>query len=137
MKKQFQQILMWKLISIYFGCAFIACTFCDAEIYLLNYLCKADTEVTGKKKNQPKLDILRGFLSFKAVDDASQNICRVAFDQFCEATLVLSGQTLQGPRWLCSTKASAGHSRASWTPNPWSSWIKMIHTHSRAPLNLL
>lgn len=56
---------MWKLISIYFGCTFITCTFCDTEIYLLNYLCKADTEVTEKKI---KLDILRSCLSFKAVN---------------------------------------------------------------------
>lgn len=55
---------MWKLISIYFGCTFITCTFCDTGIYLLNYLCKADTEVTEKIK----LDILRSCLWFKAVD---------------------------------------------------------------------
>lgn len=63
-EKQFQQILMWKLISIYFGCTLIACTFCDTEIYLLNYLRKADTEVTEKVK----LDILRSCSPFKAVE---------------------------------------------------------------------
>lgn len=63
-EKWFQQILMWILISIYFGCTFITRTFCDTEIYLLNYLCKADTEVTEKIK----LDILRSCLSFRAVD---------------------------------------------------------------------
>lgn len=83
---------MWKLISIYFGCTFITCTFCDTGIYLLNYLCKADTEVTEKIK----LDILRSCLSFKAVEGCSSKYLQGDF------WLILSVKLCCSEQCLCS-----------------------------------
>lgn len=138
-EKWFQQILMWNLISIYFGCTFITRTFCDTEIYLLNYLCKADTEVTEKIK----LDILRSCLSFKSCRQIHLKIfarwllINSVHGATClleRADFVFSDQTLQW-LWLCFSKASAGHS--SQIPGVNGLQMIQIGTNFTASLNHL